>query len=91
MKPLANTFYKHKYGGIYQVVVPCGIDMRDGTPCVVYSHVYPFEEQIYIRPLSEWTEDRFKELIPAEVINLCSKDREQLQKEIKSAKEKDKR
>jgi len=86
MKPRTLTFYQHKHGGIYQVDVPSAVSTVDEREYVVYSHVWPFDMKTYIRPIEEWTDGRFRELVPNEVKELFARDKEEFQREILASK-----
>lgn len=68
-KILLDRFYQHKDGGLYRVN-EIGMSTVDQSKHVIYTHVYPFERHTWIRPLAEWTDDRFRLLTQpqAEVI-----------------------
>jgi hypothetical protein len=54
-----DTYFVHKYGGIYQTSSRLSRD--DGRrEIVTYTHIYPFEANLYSRLHSEWTDDRFR-------------------------------
>lgn len=57
-----GTYYKHRYGGIYRLD-GVGTSTVDGkTKVMVYTHIFPFEEQIWVRPIEQFTADRFTEI-----------------------------
>lgn len=85
-----NEFYQHRYGGVY-VVDDIATHTGSKEHLVIYTHVYPFEEQAWARPAEEWTEDRFKRITYSEVKKLMEKDREAFQIEITTAKAHSKR
>ncbi len=82
MTPDKNRFYQHRYGGIYSVLAVKAMSTIDKSEWVVYTHVYPFENEVWIRPYDEWTDGRFRVLEPGEYIELIAKDRKEFQKEI---------
>jgi hypothetical protein len=86
-KPIIWAYYQHKYGGIYQIDLPCAKSTVDKSEWVAYTHVYPFTEETYIRPLGEFMDGRFRQISSSEFAILLSKDREQFQDEITKAKE----
>ena len=82
-----NTFYQHRYGGIYYL----GEDFLsestvDNTIHVVYNHMFPFEEKIWHRPFDEFADGRFRELTSAEASVIMSKDEEEFKAEISANK-----
>lgn len=87
MKPIIHEHYQHRHGGVYQVV---GVATHTGTKerLVIYDHVYPFEDHTWARPLSEWTEERFRLLTGEETVTLLNRDRETFKQEITEAKAK---
>jgi hypothetical protein len=78
-------FVQHRYGGIYRVL-STGKSTIDASEVVIYTHVWPFEFGTWVRPMSEWTEDRFKPLTENEVIVLRQADREKACAAITAAK-----
>lgn len=58
---IVGAVYQHVDGGIYEVV-NIAISSGDSTPSVVYVHRWPFEYATYVRPLAEWTPDRFTKI-----------------------------
>ncbi len=81
MIPKIESFYQHRYGGLYIVN---DVATHTGTKerLVIYTHLYPFESGVWARPISEWTEDRFTEITGSQLISLQQRDREEFQKEI---------
>jgi hypothetical protein len=77
MIPNKSDWYQHRYGGIYQVDGIAKYSDREDDLGVVYRHVFPFEKQMYVRPLSEWTETRFRLITTAEAHQLMERDREE--------------
>lgn len=84
--PEKNKFYQHRYGGIYTVEFAKAKSTVDKSEWVVYTHVYPFEADVWIRPYSEWVDGRFRPLQHNEYIELIRKDRAEFQTEITSAR-----
>jgi len=85
-----NEFYQHRYGGIYVVD---DVATHTGTKerLVIYTHVYPFDEVAWARPIDEWTEERFTRISYERVQELMKKDRAEFQTEINEAKAASKR
>lgn len=82
MVPKVDQYYMHKHGGLYRVVTT-GYSTVDTKEMVVYDHLYPFERKTWIRPMSEWTEDRFKLVTYEYVIHIMqSTERHQMQLDI---------
>jgi hypothetical protein len=55
-----KIYYQHRYGGIYTVDFPVVKSSIDKSEWVVYTHVWPFEKETWIRPREEWEDGRFK-------------------------------
>jgi hypothetical protein len=91
--PYALKYYRHRYGGIYSVQIAKAISTVDKSLWVVYNHVYPFEQQTWIRPYNEWCEDgRFIEMTDhVELSNILRRDRNKFQEEILEARASSKR
>jgi len=85
MTPKIGVHYQHRYGGLY-LVKDIAASTVDKTRWVVYTHVYPFEYQTWIRPYDEWCDGRFKEITNEEYDNLLRKDRLEFQLEIGKAR-----
>jgi len=84
--PDPNRFYQHRYGGIYSVTIPKSTSTVDKSEWVVYTHIYPFEEEVWHRPYAEWTDGRFRPLEAGEYLELIRKDRKTFQSEINAAR-----
>lgn len=87
MTPDRNRFYQHRYGGIYSVDKVKAKSSADKSEWVVYTHIWPFEEEVWIRPYSEWIDGRFRLLEQNEYLDLIRRDREEFQREITANKE----
>lgn len=85
MTPVIEQIYQHRYGGLY-IVDSVATHTDTKQRLVIYTHLYPFEEQTWARPIEEWTEDRFRPISGKEYSELTKKDREQFQLEIGLAK-----
>ena len=86
MAPKVDQYVEHKHGGLYRVLA-CGTYTTDKAELVVYDHIYPFEQKTWIRPLSEWTPDRFRNVTYEYVIHVMrSRERHQLQLDIMTRK-----
>jgi hypothetical protein len=81
-----GTYFQHRYGGIYTVVDSDATSTVDLSRLVVYKHVFPFEQKCWVRPYSEFSDGRFRELDATELSNLLSKDRAQAQVDISEAR-----
>ena len=57
-----------------------------GQRLVIYTHVYPFEENVFARPLDEWTDDRFTRISYNDVQELLKKEQLEFQIEIGKAR-----
>jgi hypothetical protein len=85
-KPQVYKYYQHRYGGVYEVLVPEAKSTVDKSLWTVYNHVWPFDREAWIRPYSEWTDGRFRELTGDEVRDLFARNREEFQNEISAAR-----
>lgn len=86
IKPQVYKYYQHRYGGVYEVLVPVAKSTIDGSAWTVYNHVWPFEREVWIRPYNEWVDGRFRELTGNEVTELFAKDKIKFQEEISAAR-----
>lgn len=75
---MANTYYKHKYGGIYQFVSEMVID---NEPQTIYKHIYPFEQKLFQKHSDEFKAN-FKQITESQLNEELSKQQEDFQKEI---------
>lgn len=60
-----DQLYQHRYGGVYQALGTL-TNTVDGKQYVYYVHLYPFDQQVWCRPIEEWTEDRFTPITPVQ-------------------------
>lgn len=79
------TYYKHKYGGIYRIITE-GIHVDTKLIMVVYEHIYPFEQQTYIRNKTEF-EMNFSIIEYSQICTELSKDKIDFQIEITNNKQ----
>lgn len=63
----------------------------DRSIWVVYTHVYPFEYQTWVRPYDEWCDGRFREISSEEYENFLDRDAADFQASIAEAKAASKR
>ena len=80
-----NEYYQHRFGGIY-IVNDVATHTDTNQRLVIYTHVYPFDEHTWARPIDEWTDDRFKQISYNTVQELMKKDRLEFQIEIGKAR-----
>lgn len=75
-RPTSEQYYRHQDGGLYWVrqIAKSTVDQSEH---VVYDHVFPFEKATWIRPLDEWTTERFKLIEGLDVLIALSQDPEQ--------------
>ena len=78
--------YLHQDGGLYRALFVAR-NAADLTETVVYEHLWPFESQIWHRPLSEWA-GRFRGIAAEEAVELRRQDRELGAERVRKAKEK---
>jgi hypothetical protein len=84
--PLTGKYFQHRDGGIYRVT-DTGFSTIDASAVVIYVHLFPFTENTWVRPASEWTPDRFREITRKEAVDLFSENRADMQIAITAAKE----
>lgn len=83
-----NQHYRHRDGGLY-LALYVGVSTVDKSEHVVYMHVYPFEKKVWIRPLHEWTPDRFEKISQQSLEDIImNSDREKLKEEITAKRNK---
>ena len=85
IRPEVNVYYQHRYGGLYKVQ-DIATSSVDKSIWVVYTHVYPFEYQTWIRPYDEWCDGRFRKIEFEEYAPLLMRDRLEFQVEIGKAR-----
>jgi hypothetical protein len=79
--PIRGQYYRHVDGGVYFVLIT-GKSTEDQSQHVVYTHIYPFDMETWIRPLEQWTPARFTLIDHVEVGRLLALDRQQLKDQI---------
>jgi hypothetical protein len=81
-------YYQHRYGGLYLIangnITAHSTD--SGEPLILYHHVYPFEQKCWVRPLSEWTTDRFTKITAKQALDILGQHRAELKSEIAARK-----
>jgi hypothetical protein len=85
MRPIIGQLYQHRYGGLY-IVDSIATHTENKERLVIYTHLYPFDEDTWARPIEEWTEERFREITGKEYSELTKKDRLEFQIEIGKAR-----
>lgn len=76
-----NVFYQHIDGGLY-LTKSIATSTVDLSLWVVYDHIWPFEVKQWLRPVEEWTPNRFNQVSYAEATEIALGDKEQAQKLI---------
>lgn len=85
LKP--NTYYQHRYGGVYFLTEDYLSESTvDNSKHVVYLHFFPYEKKIWHRPVSEFIDGRFRELTYNELESIVSNDREEFKAQIAANK-----
>ena len=74
------SFHLHVDGGLYQLKGIAKNSNHQET-MAVYEHIYPFEKNLWIRPITEF-ELRFSPIEPQQAEYILSKNREELSKQI---------
>jgi len=82
---IGDNFVQHKDGGLYSILA-VGKSTVDQSEHIIYVHLYPFERQVWIRPIEEFTEERFTVLTQEQGVAVLNRDREQFQAEITANK-----
>lgn len=77
-----KIYYQHRYGGIYTVDFHRVKNTVDKSEWVVYTHVWPFEIETWIRPKLEFEDGRFRELEAGEYSNFLKCDREEFKRKV---------
>ena len=83
-RPIEHQFYLHQDGGLY-LVLHIAKNADDLSESVVYEHVWPFEVQVWHRPLKEW-ESRFKPISEGEAGEIEAQDRAEGARRVQAAK-----
>jgi hypothetical protein len=84
-RPTEQQYYKHVDGGLYFVSM-IGKSTVDQSEHVIYIHIYPFELAPWIRPLEEWTTERFQLIDHVEASIMLKQDREAMKVAISQNK-----
>lgn len=79
-----GQLFRHTDGGYYRYLTQV-LSSEDHSPQVVYEHVWPFEINTWVRPLSEWV-PRFAHVTEAEVNAAMTRIQEEYQRVIRSNK-----
>lgn len=82
----AGQLFQHKDGGIYRFAKYVRYSDRPNEIGVEYDHVWPFEQISWVRPLVEWSEDRFRSITAGEAATLMKMDKVVAQVEITNRK-----
>lgn len=59
--PDLGCWYMHQDGGVYRVLA-LALSTVDQSTHIIYKHEFPFEQQVWSRPINEWTYQRFQRL-----------------------------
>jgi hypothetical protein len=70
----AHGIYQHGDGGIY-LIIGAGRSSASGEPMVIYRHLWPFEQELWVRPLAEW-QSRFARISYAEFQSATREDQD---------------
>ena len=82
---LEKGFYQHYHGGIYQLLGEVK-NANDGEWMALYIHIYPFESSGYVRPLKEFSKEKYKLLSNEEFEKILNTPKEVLIQEILESK-----
>jgi hypothetical protein len=78
-----RNFYRHKYGGVYQKHTDA-INTVDGSKMTVYTHIWPYDHGVYVRPKSEFDDGRFQSISGWDVKKIIRGDRELAKQQIEA-------
>ena len=84
IRPIPQQHYLHQDGGLY-VVLHVAKNADDLSESVVYQHLWPFEEQVWHRPLQEWA-PRFVPITEWRAKEIAAQDREKGAQAVKATK-----
>lgn len=84
-RPALQQYYRHVDGGLYFVT---GISKStvDLSEHVSYVHVYPFDMDLWHRPIDEWTTERFTLIDHVEAGTMLKSDRDLMRATISENK-----
>lgn len=80
-----GEFYQHRYGGLY-VPMSIGKSTVDRSEQVIYIHIFPFDRDVWVRPMTEWVDGRFTLLTVQEATEIQKYNREEFKVQIATAK-----
>ena len=80
-----KMFFRHKYGGLYRLE-SLAKDSATGDDFVIYDHVFPFDEERWVRPKAEFFDGRFTMVTVAEVTKIMQQDPLLMAASIREAK-----
>lgn len=83
-KETNKLYFQHQYGGLYELLGTAK-HSDDGSLVYVYSHIWPFEAQVWVRPATEW-QGRFKPITAEELQRHCNGDRVAAAEAVRSNK-----
>lgn len=85
VRPTLGSYYLHVDGGVY-LVTGFGYLTSTGENAVIYAHQWPFEMKSWIRPISEWTAERFQRICQTEMREIMDEDRGRAQIRVSKAR-----
>lgn len=83
----SGAFFQHTDGGIYQFKHFARYSDRPDGYCVVYEHVWPFSQEPWVRPIEEWTPNRFTPISKVTVNDVMQQSAEYTRKQISERRE----
>jgi hypothetical protein len=83
-----NTFYQHRYGGVYKLGENfLSLSTIDLSRCVIYEHIFPFNQTYWHRPYDEFVDGRFTKLTDLEANAIINQDANMFKEIIRLNKE----
>lgn len=82
--PTSGSWFRHTDGGLYRFEGTAR-DSRDGGLLYLYTHVWPFPVQFWVRPADEWA-SRFTQISGSEVAAAMEGDGAAAQERVREAK-----
>lgn len=85
MTPIIHQTYQHRYGGVY-IVDSVATHTTTKERVVVYTHIYPFAPDTWVRPYDEFCDGRFTQISASQVQDLLDRDRTEFQESVNQAR-----
>lgn len=85
MQQQDGRYFRHIDGGLYQLLYRAR-HADDGTPVMVYLHLWPYEQGVWVRRADEFAQ-RFEEISELEYARLSAVDRRLGQQAVATAQQ----